>query len=100
MTSINNIPRHLFQEGHQFISFDVESLFTNVPLKHTVKRAQTMGEVIKSLKFKLVIKEAERLLSTFEGTHFLYNFNENRKCPSTGRRYSNEIKEFTLTLYF
>ena len=37
MTYINNIPRHLFQEGyHQFVSFDVESLFTNVPLRRTV----------------------------------------------------------------
>ena len=55
-----------------------------------------MGEVIKSLKVKLEIssKEAERLLSTFEGTH------ENRKRPPTGRRYSDEIKEFALTLYF
>ena len=33
MTNINNIPRHLFQEGYQFVSFDVESLFTNVPLR-------------------------------------------------------------------
>ena len=36
VTSTNNIPRHLFQEGYQFVSFDVESLFTNVPLKRTV----------------------------------------------------------------
>ena len=36
VTNINNIPRHLFQEGYQFISFDVEALFTNVPLRQTV----------------------------------------------------------------
>ena len=36
VTYINNIPRHLFQEGYQFLSFDVESLFTNVPLRRTV----------------------------------------------------------------
>ena len=38
VTNINNIPRHLFQEGHQVVSFDVnrESLFTNVPLGRTV----------------------------------------------------------------
>ena len=35
LTSINNIPRHLFQ-GFQFVSFDVESLSTDVLLKHTV----------------------------------------------------------------
>ena len=33
---INNIPKHLFQEGYQFVSFDVVSLFTNVPgLSHS-----------------------------------------------------------------
>jgi hypothetical protein len=37
VTNINNIPKHLFQEGYQFVSFDVESLFTNVPLSRTVK---------------------------------------------------------------
>ena len=29
VTNINNIPRHLFQEGYQVVSFDVESLFTS-----------------------------------------------------------------------
>ena len=37
VNNINNIPKHLFQEGYQFVSFDVESLFTNVPLSRTVK---------------------------------------------------------------
>jgi hypothetical protein len=37
VTNINNIPKHLFQEGYQFVSFDVESLFTNVLLSRTVK---------------------------------------------------------------
>ncbi len=63
-----------------------------------------MGEVVKILKDKLVIssKEAESLLSTFDDTHveFLYNFKDNLKCPPSGRRYSDEIKEFALTLYF
>ena len=36
MTNINNISKHLFQGGYQFVSFDVESLFTNVPLRRTV----------------------------------------------------------------
>ena len=30
---INNIPNHLFDDGYQFVSFDVKSLFTNVPFE-------------------------------------------------------------------
>ena len=63
-----------------------------------------MGDVIKILKDKLVIssKEAESLMSTFENTHleFLYNFKDNLKRSSSGRRYSDEIKEFALTLHY
>ena len=33
---IRQIPPELFNQGYTFISFDVESLFTNVPLKKTV----------------------------------------------------------------
>ena len=36
VSNIQNIPQHLFNDGYQFVSFDVESLFTNVPLKRTV----------------------------------------------------------------
>ena len=33
---IQNIPKHLFDEGYRFVSFEVESLFTNVPLSQTI----------------------------------------------------------------
>ena len=33
---IQNIPEHLFRDGYRFASFDVKSLFTNVPLKKTI----------------------------------------------------------------
>ena len=33
---IQNIPEHLFRDGYRFVSFDVKSLFTNVPLKKTI----------------------------------------------------------------
>jgi hypothetical protein len=73
-------------------------------LRRTKQKANTMDEVIKTLQEKLVIssKEAEALHSTFENTHleFLYNFKENLKSKPSGRRYSDEIKEFALTLYF
>lgn len=73
-------------------------------LRRTKQKVETMSEVVKILKDKLVInsKEAESLLSTFNDTHlgFLYNFKDNIECPPSRRRYSDEIKEFALTLYF
>jgi hypothetical protein len=33
---IRNIPENLFRDGYRFVSFDVKSLFTNVPLKKTI----------------------------------------------------------------
>ena len=33
---INKLPRKLFDDGYRFVSFDIKSLFTNVPLKKTV----------------------------------------------------------------
>jgi hypothetical protein len=36
VTQINNIPHNLFDDGFTFVSFDVKSLFTNIPLKKTV----------------------------------------------------------------
>ena len=35
-TRIKDIPTELFEEEYVYVSFDVESLFTNVPLKETV----------------------------------------------------------------
>ena len=34
---IRSIPLELFEQGYKFVSFDVVSLFTNVPLEHTIK---------------------------------------------------------------
>ena len=33
---IKTISSYLFENGYQYVSFDVESLFTNVPIKRTV----------------------------------------------------------------
>jgi hypothetical protein len=33
---INNVPPNLFNDGYRFVSFDVKSLFTNIPLPKTV----------------------------------------------------------------
>ena len=35
-TQIKNIPQELFDQGYRFVSFDVVSLFTNVPLQKTI----------------------------------------------------------------
>ena len=63
-----------------------------------------MSEVVKILQEKLIInsKEAESLQCTFENTHldFLYNFKNNLEAKPSGRRYTDEIKEFALTLYY
>ena len=37
INKINNIPSHLFDDGYQFVSFYVKSLFTNVPLSKTIQ---------------------------------------------------------------
>ena len=37
VSDIQNIPQELFSEGYHLVSFDVVSLFTNVPLKRTIK---------------------------------------------------------------
>ena len=36
VSAIKAIPQHLFDEGYRFVSFDIESLFSNVPLKRTM----------------------------------------------------------------
>ncbi len=36
VSRIQNIPINLFKDGYRFVSFDVKSLFTNVPLKKTI----------------------------------------------------------------
>ena len=36
VSHINSIPHKFFDDGYRFVSFDVKSLFTNVPLKKTV----------------------------------------------------------------
>ena len=33
---INNIPSNLFSDGYRFVSFDIKSVFANIPLRKTV----------------------------------------------------------------
>ena len=36
VNKIKNIPSHLFDDRYNYVSFDMESLFTNVPIKRTI----------------------------------------------------------------
>ena len=61
---INAIPEHLFQEGYQFVSFDVNSLFTNVPLDKTIKvildrvyKDKAISTTLKKRTLKKLIKD-------------------------------------------
>ena len=36
VSRILNLPTHLFSQGYRLVSFDVSSLFTNIPLRKTV----------------------------------------------------------------
>ena len=62
-----------------------------------------MHEVIQFLEEKLVLnpQESEALQFTLNNTQlkFLYNFKDNIQSTPSARRYSDEIKEFALTLY-
>ena len=73
-------------------------------LRRAKQKAKTMDDVITKLKQEKIInaKEAEAMHSSFENTqlHFLYNFRDNMKAAPSARRYTDEIKEFALTLHY
>ena len=62
---IQNIPKHLFDEGYRFVSFDVESLFTNVPLSKTINvilnrifKDKTIVTTLKKTTLKKLLSDA------------------------------------------
>lgn len=70
---IRSIPSELFQE-HRYVSFDVESLFTNVPLNRTIniilKRVYTDKMISTNLQAKTLKK---LIIDTCTKTSFLAN---------------------------
>ena len=76
VTLVRSIPQNLFSEGYRFVSFDVKSLFTNIPLKKTVHiilhRIYNEKQLDTSLK-KLTLKKL--LLDSCTNTPFLTNGN-------------------------
>ena len=71
---IKTIPKYLFDEGYQLISFDAVSLFTNVPLKHTIdiilKRIYD-DNVIQTTLTKRTLKKL--ILDSCQKTIFSFN---------------------------
>ncbi len=60
VSHIQNIPINLFKNGYRFVSFDVKSLFTNVPLKKTINiildKTYNKQEISSSLKKRTLKK--------------------------------------------
>jgi hypothetical protein len=52
---IKAIPAHLFEEGYRLVSFDVKSLFTNVPLNKTIQII--MNRVYKEKAITTLLKQ-------------------------------------------
>ena len=73
-TRINNIPIDLLESNHKFISFDVESLFTNVPISKTIniilKRIYNNKLISANLR-KRTLKKLT--LDTCTKTAFIFN---------------------------
>ena len=72
---IKHIPPHLFDNGYNYVSFDVESLFTNAPIKRTIDillRRNYIDKVVStdlkncSLK-KLLLDTFKKRALTFNG---------------------------------
>ena len=71
---INSIPNHLFEEGFRFVSFDVKSLFTNVPLQKTIQVILDRVYNKKLIQTKLKKRTLKKLiLDTCSKTAFLCN---------------------------
>ena len=71
---INAIPNHLYEEGYRFVSFDVKSLFTNVPLQKTIQVILDRVYNKKLIQTKLKKRTLKKLiLDTCSKTAFLCN---------------------------
>jgi hypothetical protein len=73
-------------------------------LRRRESKAKNMKQLINTLKKKLFIKEeeAELLHNNFDGLRLslFNNAMKNNKAPLCGRRYSDEIKEFAVTIQY
>ena len=69
VSAIKAIPPGLFDEGYRFVSFDVVSLFTSVPLKRTI-------DLVLKRVFdeKLITPPARRARRSYKFAPFLFFF--------------------------
>ena len=71
---IRNIPPELHEAGYKFVSFDVESLFTSVPLKRTLSIIERRVYTEKMINTKLSKRELKKLIKdTCTLTPFSFN---------------------------
>ena len=78
VTRINSIPQNLLSEGYRFVSFDVKSLFTNIPLKKTVDiilhRIYNEKQLVTTLKKrtpkKLLLDPCTKTFCSLNGSHY------------------------------
>jgi hypothetical protein len=74
--AIKSIPKDLFFQGYKFVSFDVESLFTNVPLRRTIniildrvyKQNLIDSTLRKSTLKKLILDSCTKTIFSCNGT--------------------------------
>ena len=71
---ISGIPRQLYDDGYRFVSFDVKSLFTNVPLNKTIEiildrvyNKKVISTALKKRTLKKLMKD------TCSKTAFMYD---------------------------
>ena len=62
VSAIKAIPQDLFDQGYRFVSFDVESLFTNMPLKRTINMVLSRVFDDKSIDTTLQKRTLKKLL--------------------------------------
>ena len=97
VTHINNIPRNLFNDEYRFVSFDVTSLFTNIPLKKTVnimlKRINKNNLISTTLNKrtlkKLILDSCTKTIFSSNGKLYKQIDGVSMGSPLSGPTYAN-----------
>ena len=73
VSAIKAIPQDLFDQGYCFVSFDVQSLFTNVPLKRTINIVLSRVFDDKSIDTTLQKRTLKKLIDSCTKTAFSFD---------------------------